>query len=181
MVNVIVAFPKLEDAKSIRNLLLRNGFHVPNVTNSAAGLLQMANELESGIIVCGYKFKDMVYHDIKEYLPEEFQILLVSSRAAFDQYQEEDIRCLSMPVKVYELLQTLGRMVEESERTSRRRRYIPVKRSVQEKKLIDEAKEVLMVRKHLTEEEAHRFIQKNSMDNARSMVETAQMLLSLML
>ena len=37
-----------------------------------------------------------------------------------------------------------------------------------------------MSRNNLTEEEAHRYIQKRSMNNGTDMVETAQMILSLM-
>ena len=37
-----------------------------------------------------------------------------------------------------------------------------------------------MERNHLSEEEAHRYIQKNSMDNGTNMVETAQMILTLL-
>lgn len=180
MINIIVAFPRLEDAKSIRNLLVRNGFHVPNVANSGAAVVQMANELDSGIVVCGYKFQDMVYHEINEYLPGEFQMLLVASRMVLDQCQGEDIMCLSMPIKAYELLQTVAMMVDTQERERRRRRRVPRQRSEEEQKLLEEAKSLLMERNNLTEEEAHRYIQKNSMDTGRSMVETAQMLLSIM-
>lgn len=37
-----------------------------------------------------------------------------------------------------------------------------------------------MERNHLSEEEAHRYLQKQSMDMGRSMLETAQMILALM-
>lgn len=37
-----------------------------------------------------------------------------------------------------------------------------------------------MERNHLSEEEAHRYIQKSSMDSGTNMVETAQMILMLM-
>ena len=43
-----------------------------------------------------------------------------------------------------------------------------------------QAKELLMDRNHLSEEEAHRYIQKCSMDSGTNMVETAQMVLSMM-
>ena len=42
------------------------------------------------------------------------------------------------------------------------------------------AKILLMERNHLSEEEAHRYIQKSSMDNGTNMVETAQMILTLL-
>lgn len=37
-----------------------------------------------------------------------------------------------------------------------------------------------MVRNHMTEEEAHRYLQKTSMDSGTNLVETAQMVLSMM-
>ena len=37
-----------------------------------------------------------------------------------------------------------------------------------------------MERNHMTEEEAHRYLQKTSMDSGTNLVETAQMLLTLM-
>jgi response regulator NasT len=51
------------------------------------------------------------------------------------------------------------------------------KRSPEEQMILDNAKAYLMERNHLSEEEAFRYIQKNSMDMGRSMVETAQMIL----
>ena len=49
------------------------------------------------------------------------------------------------------------------------------------KELINEAKALLMERNNLSEEEAHRYIQKRSMDNGTGLTETAQMILSLLL
>ena len=46
--------------------------------------------------------------------------------------------------------------------------------------MIHEAKLLLMNRNNMTEEEAHRYLQKTSMDNGTSLVETAQMVLQLM-
>ena len=57
MVNVIVVFPNLENAKSVRNLLIRNGYSVAGVCTSGAQALQAADRLTDGIIVCGYKFR----------------------------------------------------------------------------------------------------------------------------
>ena len=179
MISIIVAFPKLDDAKSIRNLLMRNGFHVPNVANNGAAVVHMANELDGGIVVCGYKFQDMMYHELNEYLPEGFQMLLVASKAVLGGCQDEEITSLSMPIKAHELLETLAMLVEEKERQNTKRRRMPRQRSEEEQRILDEAKAALIQRRNLTEEEAHRYIQKNSMDVGRSMVETAQMLLSM--
>ena len=50
----------------------------------------------------------------------------------------------------------------------------------EEIKIMEQAKTLLMEQNHMTEEEAHRYIQKRSMDNGTGMVETAEMILSLM-
>ena len=45
--------------------------------------------------------------------------------------------------------------------------------------MIDQAKSLLMERNNMTEEEAHRYIQKCSMDSGTNLIETAQMVISL--
>ena len=49
-----------------------------------------------------------------------------------------------------------------------------------EQEMIAEAKALLMERNNMTEEEAHRYLQKNSMDSGTNIVETAEMVLSIM-
>ena len=61
-----------------------------------------------------------------------------------------------------------------------RQKKQPKKRSQREENYIRNAKFLLMERNHLLEEEAHRYIQKSSMDSGTNMVETAQMILMLM-
>ena len=50
----------------------------------------------------------------------------------------------------------------------------------QERNLITNAKRILMERNNMTEIEAHRYIQKCSMDSGTNMVETAQMIISIL-
>lgn len=46
--------------------------------------------------------------------------------------------------------------------------------------MLQEAKNLLMERNGMSEEEAHRYIQKCSMDSGTNLVETAEMVLSMM-
>ena len=71
-------------------------------------------------------------------------------------------------------------MGQAIERRRRRERQRPRARSEQEEGLIKEAKELLMNRNHMTEEEAHRYLQKCSMDSGTNLVEEAQMVLAMM-
>jgi AmiR/NasT family two-component response regulator len=65
-------------------------------------------------------------------------------------------------------------------RRRKKARQKPKERSEEEINLISEAKALLMERNNLTEEEAHRYMQKRSMDNGTGLTETAQMILSLL-
>ena len=165
MPNVIVAFSKQENGKNIRNILVKNGFHVVAVCTSGAQILAAAGELDRGIVVGGGKFQDMVYGE--------------AQAAMFGDDTPENAMLLPMPLRVHELVSTLEMMIQTQERRHRRRRRMPKARSREELELIDRAKEMLMDRNHMTEDEAHRYIQKCSMSNGSSLVETAEMIISL--
>lgn len=180
MTSIIVVLPKLEDAKGIKNVLVRGGFSVTGICTTGAQAISLTDELNDGIVICSYKLVDMVYAQMREYLPEGFEMLLMASNRSLSECSGEGIVCLSMPLKVQELLSTVGMMVEGIERRKRRARLKPRVRNEQEEAAIKEAKALLMERNHLTEEEAHRYLQKNSMDSGTNMAETAMMVLSMM-
>ena len=180
MSSVIVAFPKVENAKNIRNILIKSGYDVPYICTTGAQILQSSHTLDGGIIICSHHFIDMMYQELYEYLPPEFQMLLVASPAVCNERTIQDIVCLSMPLKVHELIQTVEMMEYTISRRKKKKRAMPKERSEEEKSIILEAKSVLMSRNNLSEEEAHRYLQKRSMNNGTDLVETAQMILSLM-
>jgi len=65
-------------------------------------------------------------------------------------------------------------------RWRKKMRARPRVRSQEEQRTIERAKMLLMERNGLTEPEAHRYLQKASMDNGTGVVETAGMIMSLM-
>ena len=179
MTNVIVAFSKPEDAKSIKNILMRNGFSVVAVCTSGAQALNCMDGLNGGILVSGYRFEDMLYDELRQYLPAAFDMLLISSPSRWGGQAPGNVICLPMPLKVHDLISTLEMMVQAQVRFRRKMKNRPRERSGEERRLIDEAKALLMERNNMTESEAHRYIQKCSMDSGTNLVETAQMVISL--
>ena len=180
MTNIIVALPRLEDAKSMKNMLVRGGFRVTGVCNTGAQVISQADGLHDGIVICSYKLTDMVYSELKECLPPGFEMLLTASDRLLSQCKGSDIVRLSMPFKLNDLISTVEMMEEDLERRRRKARQKRGTRSAEEEAAIREAKELLMVRNHLTEEEAHRYLQKSSMDSGTNLAETALMVLSVM-
>lgn len=180
MINIIVALPRLEEAKGIRSILTKNGFSVSGVCTTGAQVLNQTDGWSDGIVICGYKLTDMIYAELHDCLPEGIEMLLVASRHVLDDCLGNDIVCLSMPLGVHDLTDTLAMMCQALSRKRRKEKQKPKRRDETERALISEAKALLMVRNNMTETEAHRYLQKCSMDSGTNMTETAQMVLAMM-
>lgn len=179
MTNIIVALPKLEDAKNIKNVLVRSGFRVTSVCTTGAQAISQADAVHDGIILCSYKLPDMIYTELQECLPQGCELLVMASQRFLQECYGSGVVCLSMPFQVRDLVNTVQMLSENMERRRRKQRMQPKKRSQEEEDTIREAKELLMARNHMTEEEAHKYLQKCSMDSGTNIVETAQMVLLL--
>ena len=51
MSSIVIALPKIEDARKIRAVLERHGFTVASVCTTASNALSSASELGSGVII----------------------------------------------------------------------------------------------------------------------------------
>lgn len=180
MSTLIVAFPKIEEAKAVRSLLVRRGYDVTVPCTSGAQAINQADNLSDGIIICGYKLSDnMLYSELYEYKPKSFEILLVASQNLWEECHDSNVVCVAMPIKVNDLLSTIEIMQQSQIRRRRKARTTPRKRSQEEQKIIDTAKHMLMEKNNMTEQEAFRYIQKCSMDSGNTMVESATMVMSI--
>jgi response regulator NasT len=167
----------MEDAVCIKNVLLRSGYNVSEPCILGAQIISLANDLDEGIVVCGYRFSDMHFSELNNYLPKGFEMLLVASPDKLEYCQDNNIVCLQMPIKTHDLLNTLQMMTYQYQRRKKKDRDKPKVRTEEEKALIQKAKLVLMDRNNMTEEEAHRYLQKNSMDSGTNLTEMAEMVL----
>lgn len=118
---ILVAFPNLEDAKKIKNVLKRGGFDDILACNSASQVIGVANDSDGGIVISGYKLPDMHYSELFGYLPREFSMLLVASPVRLEDCYSREIVCLSMPVHSRELINTVHMMTMDLARELRRR------------------------------------------------------------
>ena len=180
MAEIIVAFSNRDNAVNIRNILVRGGFSVIGVCTTGAQALQYTELLDEGILVCGYKLPDMLYTRLREYLPPEFEMLLAASPDKWQGESIEGVLGLPMPLKVYDLMNTMEMLQQTMDRRRRKRRKGKKEKNPEQQKIIRGAKELLMARNHMSEEEAHRYLQKCSMESGTNMAETAEMVLSVM-
>ena len=177
MSHIVIAFPKLEVAQNLKKLLSQSGYTVTAAVNSGSAALQAMGGLDHSILICAPRFRDMIYQEINDCLTNGNQMLLVATQEMWE--PSGDILCIRTPLQVHELLETIRMMDESLYRLRRKQRNRPKLRSEEDRALIRQAKELLMTRNCMTEDEAHRYIQKRAMDNGTGLIETAQMIVAL--
>lgn len=179
MFSIIIALPRMEDGLKIKRIFTQNGYEVDAVYDNGASVLGLVGDLDEGIVICGYKFTDMFYWEIKEGLPDSFRLVLIASPRKLETVNTEDLVCLALPFSARDLIDTIDTMTRRFREEKKRKKLEkgPQKGDGEKKEIVNKAKILLMDRNHMSEEEAYRYIQKTSMDSGNSMVETAQMLL----
>ena len=70
MSSIIIVLPKLEDAKHIKDILARRGLTAAALCTTASMALSQVHQLDSGVVICSYRIRDMHYTQLAEYLPE---------------------------------------------------------------------------------------------------------------
>lgn len=180
MDSIVIALPKIEDARKLRTVLERHGLAVAAVSSSASGVLSHLSELGSGILICGFRLPDMNYMELRNCMPSDFEMLLLASSRILREMPESVIG-LEMPVRSSDLINTVHMLLIQRERLRKKDKRKPAKRTWKEQNYISNAKMILMQRNYMSEEDAYRYIQKCSMDSGTNMVETAQMILMLFL
>lgn len=178
MVNVIVLFAKIEEAKSIKNLLVRNGINVTKVCTTGAQAAHAADAYDDGIIICGYRYSDMIFSNLAENIPDSFEMIVVTSKSHYEECSDSGIVCLTMPLKTQDFIDAVSITIEKIIKERKKKKSRPKERTEEEKKVITAAKLKLMNDQKIDEQEAHRYLQKKSMDNGMNIVEMAYMVLN---
>ena len=164
MEKVIVAFAGLQNGKRIREILERSGTAACLLCTSADQVRRTVHEQQVPAVVCGYKFADL-YED----LPSFCHMLMVASQSQLDLVQHPDILRLSAPASRSELLGAVEGLLAQVQAQ-------PFGRSQEERDCIAQAKAKLMT-EGLSEEEAHRILQKKSMADGVKLARAARMIL----
>ncbi|MCI8810569.1 MAG: response regulator [Oscillibacter sp.] len=167
----IIAFSNAEAQRRIRRLLESGGCRPAVCCTSGGEAIRAARNIENSIIICGFRLPDMTANELAADLRGRAAVLVVSSAANVDLCEGENLYKLATPApraEFFAILDLLGR----SKETLRRRP--PPRRDGEECRLIEKAKKLLMDVNRMTEAEAHRFLQKQSMDTGLKLTETAQ-------
>ena len=131
--------------------------------SAAQALARASQQEEGGVVVSGFRFPDMTAITMASMLPPSYTVLLLLTPSQSDVRSSTRLPCVDLPVNKEELVSQLRRVMDAhrhktAERPTREERK-PVEKSEEARALIAKAKEVLMERDHLSEAQAHRYIQ----------------------
>ncbi len=174
MDQVILAFEGEKTIARVRDILESSGAAECLVCHSAAEVKRLANKRHITVVICGYKLRDETAETLSEDLPFSCSVLVLAVQNLLDMIESENVFKLQAPVSRNDLLSSVRMLTQISRRMER---FTRPRHSEEEKVLIEKAKALLMDRNGMTEEQAHRFLQKRSMDSGAKLLQTAQMVL----
>ncbi|WP_347551260.1 ANTAR domain-containing response regulator [Flavonifractor plautii] len=147
---MVVAFEGEKNGRRLKELLESSGTAACLLCRTADQVKRLVRQQRLTAVVCGYKFPDGTAEELAGELPGFCTVLLLAPRG---------------------LLEELLRLGEEAGA------LLPPRRSREEREVVERAKERLMARNGMTEEEAHRALRRRSMDCRIPLADAARMLL----
>ncbi len=205
MRQVIVAFERQSNCDRLREIIENGGEFSCVVCRTADQVRRAARKLRLDIVVCGFKLGEESCESLFYDLPQRCSMLMVAPQAQLDLCEGEGIFKLRAPVRRSELMASVRLLSQVAQSATRAvvagaagndasqvaqsassqvargassQGRSPAQRSQEERELVERAKAVLMGRHGMTEEQAHRFLQKQSMDNGARLTDTARLVLA---
>ena len=170
--NVFIAFTNKKIALNVAKTVVANHMNIVCITTGLAELRKKIHPYEYGTIICGCHFRDGYLMHFIEDLPEKINIIVVGSRSSLEEITSERVFKLAVPLQKMDLICSLNML-------SSMDNYMRTKeRDHEEEKLIARAKRLLINRYSMTEDQAHRYMQKKSMDTGRKLSDIAKIIIS---
>lgn len=173
MDKIVAAFESEKSRNHIVDMLESGGISLRGVYKSGAEAIRAVRKMGGGIVICGFKLADMTAEQLAADLNGVASIL-VMAKAVQLAHLPSDIFKLATPATRSDLIASVKMLQQIEEKYMR---YRMPRRDPEQERIIREAKELLMDRNGFTENDAHRFIQRLSMETGSKMVETAKLIL----
>lgn len=164
MKDIIVAYPTKDIALKMRSFLVSEGFNVSHICALGSSVLSIAGDFNEGVVVCASVLSDMTASVLAQQLPLGFDVIAISKNGKED-YTGNLIN-MPMPLDRDEFLQTVAVLVSTRSSFNRRNRN--------DSEVLSTAKLILMNSKDISESQAHKYLQKESMRTSKKITEVAK-------
>ncbi|HYE83789.1 MAG TPA: ANTAR domain-containing protein [Clostridia bacterium] len=184
---IIIAAGNAEAGNKIRQVLIDNGYTVTGICSSGNEAIRKVRTLKPALLLANFELPDMTGFEVAKIiagndlcsvilLADDTQKGYVESRA-----RDLDIVCLNRPVNRALLLNSVELTIRSRMRIEKLEKELnDMKNNLETRKEVDKAKGLLMEKSGLSEQEAYRRLQKQSMDTGISMKEVAKIIIDTM-
>ncbi len=173
--NILVAFSNPKISETVAKMLTYGNFRPSYICSSGSELRKQINYYHNGIIICGYNLKDCSIIQLAEDIPQNFSIVLIGNKSQMELFENDRIFKLAVPLHKEDLIYSVS-MLLNMEITANKH-YTNI-RNDEDQKLIRLAKESLIDTYSMTENQAHKYMQKKSMDSGKKLVDIAKIILN---
>ncbi|MBR1444087.1 MAG: ANTAR domain-containing protein [Firmicutes bacterium] len=170
----MVAFKNDKVSENVSRMLKSGGINTTVTCSTAAEIRKQCLYLGEGIIICGYSFSDSSIMTLIDDIPESFSVIVIGKFEQICMCDDERIFKLAVPLKREDLVYSVSMIMNFDESGEYHK---PKTKNSENHEIVEEAKRVLIDKYDLTEEQAHRYIQKKSMDTGRKIVDIARAIL----
>lgn len=166
--NIIIAFSSNNKCNVISNILKKNGIDFNCICKTANILRKWCSFYENGIVICSANFLDEPIYNIIEDFYKDFIFILIGSNDKLNLYSDEKVYKLCTPIKQEDIIISLDLA------------YYKISENLQNKKdkILKEAKNLLMLNYNICEAQAHKYIQKKSMDTGKKTIDIAKIIIN---
>ena len=176
MERLVIAAPENVAAR-LTGILSAAGIAPSCVCHAGAQALEAAGQ-SGALLLTTYRLPDMPGEELARRLGEAGEVLMIVPQDYAGDGDAENVMTLRNPVSQDALVQAIRALAHCLGRMEKLRlRAEKLERTLEDRKIIDRAKGRLMDTLHLSESEAHYWIQKQSMDSGRRIADVAREIL----
>ena len=170
MTRIVVAFTGEELRQKTLRLLASEGLEAAAVCASGAEVIRTVRQMGSAAVICGFRLRDMTADALASDLRGLAAVMAVAKASHLELCGGENLFKLPVPASRAEFSATLALLLDFE---ASHLRHPTSRRREEERLLIRRAKELLMDVNRMTEEEAHRLLQRRSMERGVPLAEAA--------
>ena len=167
MPRIVIAAAQEESRVQLTRLLSSSGFSVFRTCASGSELRRTINECEDGIVIFMSTIPDCKPDELQWDYGERVQILLIGRPAVLEDCESPEVFRLPMPISGQAVIGAVNMLSQLHQMR------LP-KRKGDDKQIVEQAKELLICQKGLTEPEAHRALQQYAMRHGVKMADYAK-------
>ena len=158
MNRLIVAFSSDTAAHRICAWLAQSGFPARTVCRTGAEVVRAVRYMGGGSVICAARLPDYT--------------AVIGKPEQLSDCENPAIRRLPLPVNRYQLAEAAEALTQAQQARA------PAKPSQQDQEIIRHAKALLQSARGMAEPEAHRYLQRRSMEAHRKMADTARLIIA---